>query len=69
MNLITVNGEERALEKTMTVTRLVREFTGHDAPRGVAVAVNGSVVRRGTWAGTELHPGDVIEVLQAVAGG
>jgi sulfur carrier protein len=40
------------------------------APRtGVAVAVDGSVVRRGDWAGTALAEGARVEVLTAVQGG
>ena len=40
----------------------------HDRRR-VAVARNGEVVPRSTWAGTELQGGDAVEVLSAVAGG
>ncbi|MHA6785650.1 sulfur carrier protein ThiS [Pseudonocardia saturnea] len=40
------------------------------APRtGVAVAVDGSVVRRADWAGTPLAEGARVEVLTAVQGG
>lgn len=38
-------------------------------PRGVAVAVNGEIVRRGAWGATHLGDGDVIEVVSAAAGG
>ncbi len=37
--------------------------------RGVAVAVDGEVVRRGDWAATELRDGQSVEVVQAVQGG
>jgi thiamine biosynthesis protein ThiS len=33
------------------------------------VARNGEVVPRGEWAGTEVEPGDELEMLVAVAGG
>ena len=69
MNQITVNGQTRALVDRLDVATLVREVTGHDGPTGVAVAVNGNVVRRGAWRDTELRAGDEIEVLHAVAGG
>ena len=36
---------------------------------GVAVAVDGSVVRRADWAGTPLTEGARVEVLTAVQGG
>ena len=69
MNQITVNGQPQALADRLDVATLVREVTGHESPTGVAVAINGNVVRRGAWQDTRLQPGDEIEVLQAAAGG
>lgn len=40
--------------------------TGH---RGVAVAVNGSVVPRSTWSTAPVEPGDEVEVIGAAQGG
>jgi sulfur carrier protein len=37
--------------------------------RGVAVAVEGSVVPRGAWSSTLLGPGARVEVVVAVQGG
>ncbi len=39
------------------------------SPRGVAVAVNGTVVPRSQWAATALAPGDRVEIVTAAAGG
>ena len=41
---------------------------GHD-DRGVAVAVGESVVPRAHWESTELHDGDVVEIVSATPGG
>jgi sulfur carrier protein len=38
-------------------------------PKGVAVAINGEVIRRGEWVSTSIHDGDVVEIVNAVAGG
>ena len=38
-------------------------------PRGVAVAVDGEVVRRSAWTQTPVVDDSVIEILTAVAGG
>jgi sulfur carrier protein len=38
-------------------------------PRGIAVAVDGEVVRRGVWADTKLHDGAQVEIVTAAAGG
>jgi sulfur carrier protein len=45
------------------VARLMSE------PRGIAVAVDGAVVRRTEWARSVLRPGAHLEVLTAVQGG
>jgi sulfur carrier protein len=37
--------------------------------KGVAVAVNGTVVPRSRWPVYELHDGDRIEVISAMQGG
>jgi thiazole synthase len=62
-----VNGEYRELGDDATVESVVHEL-GVDR-RGTAVAVNGEVIPRGEWAGTELRDGQEIEVLHAVQGG
>jgi thiazole synthase len=62
-----VNGEYRELGDHATVETVVHEL-GVDR-RGTAVAVNGEVIPRGEWAGTELRDGQEIEVLHAVQGG
>lgn len=64
-----VNGATRLVPDGDTVADLVADL-GHDPTRpGVAVAVNGTVVPRGTWPRHELQDGDRVEVLGAVQGG
>lgn len=38
-------------------------------PKGIAVAVNGKVIRKADWGATPLHSGDDILVITAVCGG
>ena len=64
---VTLNGEPRDLPDGSTVVQAVAELTA--APSGVAAAVNGEVVPRGSWAATPLRPGDQVEVVTAVQGG
>jgi sulfur carrier protein len=49
----------------------VSEFLARHAiePRGVAVAIDGEVVRRSEWTTTVIPDGALIEVVTAVAGG
>jgi sulfur carrier protein len=78
---VTVNGEARMIDGTVTVADLASQVLG-GAPattktankvplltRGVAVAVNGEVVPRSTWVHRALHDGDRVEILTAVQGG
>jgi sulfur carrier protein len=37
--------------------------------RGIAIALNGSVVPRSAWSETTLKPGDNIEIVRAMQGG
>jgi thiamine biosynthesis protein ThiS len=65
--IITVNGKATDLAASTTLADLVRSTVeGH---RHVAVAHNGAVARRGTWADVTLADGDTVEILVPVAGG
>ena len=64
---VKLNGEPRDLPDGCTVAQAVAELTA--APSGVAAAVNGEVVPRGSWAVTALRDGDRVEVVTAVQGG
>jgi sulfur carrier protein len=66
MNL-TVNGAEMEVSPDTTVDALV--VTLGRSPRGIAVARNGEVVPRSTWADEALRAGDEVEVLEAAQGG
>ena len=64
---VKLNGEPRDLPDGGTVAEAVAELTS--APSGVAAAVNGEVVPRGSWAATPLRDGDQVEIVTAVQGG
>ncbi|MEU2058829.1 sulfur carrier protein ThiS [Streptomyces sp. NPDC013455] len=64
---ISVNGEPRDIAPGTALDALVETLTA--APRGVAAAVNETVVPRAQWAATALAEGDRVEVLTAVQGG
>ena len=66
---VTVNGQEHELSAGATVADVVELLPGAPDGRGVAVAVDGLVVRRGAWPSTSLSPGARIEVVAAVQGG
>ena len=64
---LTVNGQIEPLAQT-TVAELVaaRDLIQQ---RGVAVALNGTVVPRAAWQNTALRTGDVVEIVRALSGG
>jgi sulfur carrier protein len=68
MPTIQINGEEEALGVS-TVAELVAEKSDMPAGRGLAVALNGTLVRRADWANTPLKAGDAIEIVRAMQGG
>jgi sulfur carrier protein len=64
---IRVNGRVRAIDGPKTVGALVDdEVTDR---RGVAVAIDGEVLPRTRWDGTEVTDGMRLEIVGAVQGG
>jgi sulfur carrier protein len=66
---IVLNGESRELADGATLIDAIAASGVADDRRGVAVALDGEVVRRGEWDATVLADGARVEVLQAVQGG
>jgi sulfur carrier protein len=66
---IELNGVAIELPDDATIGDAVdRAGVEHEA-KGVAVALDGEVVPRGAWQGTELHEGQAVEVVAAIQGG
>ena len=64
--MIRVNGEDQTFV-VESVEQLLRRLSIE--PRGVAVAINGDVVRRSEWSTTDIEDNNAIEIVTAVAGG
>jgi len=67
--LVSVNGELRDLPAGTTVASVLDLLAVAPGRRGVAVAIEGEVVPRGQWEGTELREGASVEVVSAIQGG
>ncbi len=63
-----INGAAEALPVD-TVSALLDAKGVDPARKGIAVAVNGSVVPRTRWAAHPLAAGDAVEIIQAKQGG
>ena len=64
-----VNGEPVEVGAGATIADLVAALTAEADPKGVAVAVDRSVVPRSEWATTPARAGSLVEVVTAAAGG
>jgi sulfur carrier protein len=65
---IRINGQDEVLS-VGTLGALLEEKAVDVAQRGIAVALNGSVVPRSAWAETALKAGDNVEIVRARQGG
>ena len=68
MKLI-VNGKEIETAPDVTVEALLVLSLKTDGRDGIAVAVNGEVIPKGSWSQRSLHAGDNVEIIRAVQGG
>ena len=66
---VMVNGTEVELDAGARVSDAIATVRKGDSARGIAVAVNGTVVPRSSWGETRLDDADKVEILTAVAGG
>jgi len=66
---IRVNGEEKVLEKEVTVAQLLEIVGVEFREIGLAVAVNGEVVPKSEYGVRRIKEGDSVEVVQLVGGG
>ena len=66
--MIRINGEGVPLSAVTLADLLAQNGVSADG-KGVAVALNGQVVRRVFWAETKLSPGDDVEIVRVRQGG
>lgn len=66
---ILVNGESRNLARAITVHEFLADLNLTGREGGIAVCVNGEVIRRGDWPSVHLRNEDQIEIVTATQGG
>ncbi len=69
MPRITVNGEERKIEKDLTVMELLKVMNIKFREVGLAIAINEEIVPKSEYATRKLKEGDRVEIVQLVGGG
>jgi sulfur carrier protein len=67
--IVELNGRREELPEGATVADAVKAVGADGETRGVAVAVDGEVVRRTEWVSTTLADRQAVEVVRAVQGG
>ncbi|TWB46883.1 sulfur carrier protein ThiS [Nitrospirillum viridazoti] len=71
--MITVNGKTRDHAEGLDLPALLGEagvsLNAQGGARGIAVAVNGTVVPRARWAERAVADGDAIEIVKVLQGG
>lgn len=67
--IIELNGRPVELRAGATVADAVIDAGADRERRGVAVAVDGEVIRRAEWDETRLRPDQRVEVVRAIQGG
>lgn len=66
---IKVNGEVRTVAASPTLLEFLQSMNLPSLDRGVAVCVNGEVVRMAAWPETVVNPHDELEIVNATQGG
>ena len=64
---IVVNGETKEIKATMTVAELVSLFS--PTSKGIAVAIDRTVIPRSQWSTTTPPAHTQVEIVSAAAGG
>jgi sulfur carrier protein len=64
---LTVNGKPREVELPTTLSAFLASLNLHE--RMIVVERNGEIVRRERFGDTLLQPGDMLEIVQMMAGG
>jgi sulfur carrier protein len=67
--IVELNGKPAELPEEATVADAVERLGVDGESRGIAVAVDGEVVRRVEWERAALREGQTVEVVRAVQGG
>ena len=67
--IVQLNGRPAELPDGATVADAVDAVGVDGESRGIAVAVDGEVIRRAEWGNTKLEGDETVEVVHAVQGG
>jgi sulfur carrier protein len=67
--VLTINGEKKSIDNVETLSGLLGVLGIPAEARGIAVALNETVVPRAEWESARIGEGDAVEIIRAVQGG
>jgi len=63
---VLLNGEPHSIDQACTIENLI---TSLELYGKFAIEINQDIIPRSEYPGTQLHAGDIIEIVQAIGGG
>ena len=66
---LTINGEKKTIDGVESLAGLLGVLGISAGTRGIAVAVNETVIPRTEWESTRVEEDDAVEIIRAVQGG
>lgn len=66
---IKINGEESILNEQMNLFEFIKMRLNTTEPKGIAAALNDTIVPKSKWADTMINENDNVEIVHAVQGG
>lgn len=65
--IVTINNELKTIVDKMTIAKLV--FSLNISEKGMAIAIDGRIIRRESWETTRIEDGNNITIIRAAYGG
>ena len=66
---IYLNGVEKALEQKINLNDIISQYLNGKEPKGIAVALNETIVPKQKWNETAINESDRVEIVHSVQGG
>jgi sulfur carrier protein len=66
---IKLNGEALIIDDDVSLYDFVLQRSNNSEPKGVAVALNETIIPKSKWKDTVVNENDAVEIVHAVQGG
>jgi sulfur carrier protein len=66
---IKLNGENKSIDSVISLNDFVLSQLNGKEPKGIAVAVNETIIPKQQWSSVVINENDSIEIVHAVQGG